>query len=141
MLYAIENPNDLKNGMILVATEVINTETTIKYGIGMKTKANVLNGDLSIATLLQTYANYEGVWSHGYINENYTTFPFTLKVKNCSDIILKGIVSENFLLTKLGIATATKKIYDYGKELTTFSPIYRHFDYYLIMEEDDIIEL
>lgn len=141
MLYAIENPGELKNGMILVATEEIDGETVVKYGIGLKTNTNVLNGDLSIATLLQTYANYEGVWIDGKINGNDVIFPFTLKVKQGSDIVLKGIVPENFLLTKLGIATATQKIYDFGKETTTFSPIYRHFDYFLVMGEDDLIEL
>lgn len=139
--YSIENPTNLRNGLILCATEQVDGETVVRYGTGFKTGQSVLNGDLSLATTLATYGNYEGVWRSGKINGNDVNFKYTLKIKRGTDIKLKGIVSDNFLLTALGIATATKKIYDYGNEETIFSPVYRHYDFFIVISENNLVEI
>ena len=76
--YAVENPNSLENGIIMVAYD---DQSTVRYGKGQKTKTIVMNGDLAISTLLSTYSKYEGVWRKGYINDELTYFPYTKKSK------------------------------------------------------------
>lgn len=139
--YAIENPTNLKNGMILCATETVDGEIVVRYGTGSKTGQSVLNGDLALSTTLATYGNYEGVWRDGKINGKDIRFKYTLKIKKGADINLKGIVADNFLLTDIGIATATKKIYDYGSETTTFSPIYRHYDFFIVVSKNNLVDI
>lgn len=139
--YAIENANNLENGIILVAYENNGTENVIKYGTGQKTSTTVINGDLSISSLLSDYARYEGVWNYGKINNKDVNFKYTKKVRKGKDFVLKGIRAENFFLTSLGIASATKKTFDFDNETTTVTPIYRHNDYFLVMNENDFIEM
>ena len=138
--YAIENPNSLENGMILVAYDA-GDENIVKYGSGQITGNLMPNGDLSISTLLRRYANYEGVWTRGYINDELVRFPYTKKVKKGDVFTLKGIITDRFFLTALGIATTDTKEYDFDRGTTKVTPIYRHFDYFLVMEQDDLIEL
>jgi len=139
--FAIENPDSLDNGMILVAYEVVNEENIVKYGNGQITGTLVPNGDLSISTLLRKYANYEGAWTYGHINDELVNFPYTTKCKKGDVFVLKGIQDDVFFLTALGIATTNTKEYDYENDLTRVTPIYRHFDQFLVMGKDDLIEL
>lgn len=141
ILYAIENPANLKNGMILCVTHEIDGETIVRYGTGQKSGQSVLNGDLALSTVLSTYGNYEGVWRNGKINDKDIQFKYTLKIKKGEDIKLKGIVPNNFLLTSLGIATATQKKYDYGNEITTFTPVYRHYDFFIVVSENNLVDI
>jgi hypothetical protein len=139
--YAIENPNGLENGIILVAYDTVDDENIVRYGRGQITKTNVMNGDLALSTLLSTYSKYEGVWRHGYINGELSYFPYTKKVKRGDAIRLKGIIADNFLLTSLGIATAISKKYDYANETTEITPVYRHYDYFLVMSENNLVAI
>jgi hypothetical protein len=139
--YAIENPNSLENGIILVSYDVSGDDNVLRYAKGQITKTLVPNGDLSISTLLSTYGRYEGVWREGYINDELVYFSYTRKVKKGNPIKLKGIVSDNFFLTTLGIGTAQNKRLDYANEMTEITPIYRHYNHFLVMDTDDLIEI
>jgi len=137
--YVLENPTDLDNGILLILTETVDSVIQVKKGIGGKSKQSISNGDLSNSSLLLNYGRYEGVWTVGNINGEQVNFDYTLRCKDGSDIILKGIIRECFLLTKIGIAIAKSKTYDYNTETTVFVPVYRHFDEFLVNETDNLV--
>jgi len=135
--YCAENPDGIDNGIILLAYEVVNGENVCKYGLGQKSGKSFINADLSIATLLSTYATYEGVWQKGQINGNDAAYPFTKRVRQGEEIIIKGILLDKVIATDLGIGLVTNRTVDVQNELTRITAIYRYKDDFPIVGIDE----
>lgn len=145
--YCIENRNSLDNGIVLIAYDVVSGENICRYGVGQKTRKSVVNGDLSIASLLAKYATYEGVWQEGRINNqgfwnSQDTYKFnvTKYTRQGAEITIKGVFLDKVILSKLGIGIVNQRKIDYENSITKLVALYRHSDNYLVLKEDDFID-
>lgn len=126
--YCIENPNSLDNGMILVCYEVKDGDNIVKYGNGQKSGKSIVNGDLSISTLLEKYARYEGTYKTGRINDKEYTFEFTRRVRQGKEIAFKGIFTDKLIFNNVGTGLLKSSTTDYTNELTKCTFMYRYSD-------------
>lgn len=135
---AIENSGDLANGMVLVAY-FVNDEgnNEMVYGTGQITGNDKPNGVLATSYLLKTFGNYIGTWHDGFIDGQAIAYRFSQYCRLGSEITLKGIVQQNYLFTDIGMALIQSKKYDYEKEVTICTPVYRHIDWYVVAENND----
>jgi len=124
--YCVENPNSIDNGLILVCYDIVSGENIAKYGTGQKTGKTIINGDLSIASLLVKYSRYEGTYKNGKINDKEYTFEFTKRVKQGTEITFKGIFSNNLVLNEIGQGVTKSSIIDYENENTKVVFNYRY---------------
>lgn len=139
--YCIENPDDIDNGIIWVNYETIDSVNKTVIAPGQRSGLAVTNGNLSLATLIRKYSKYEGTWENGKINGEDVEFDNTSRTKHGIDKIeLSGIYSDDYFLTDLGIGIAIKTI-DYEKNTTVLDSIYRYVDWFIIVEENNIVEL
>lgn len=139
---AIENPDDLGNGIILIAYKINDSgNNVIIYGVGQKTGNNIPNGVLATSYLLKQFGKYVGTWHEGIIDDENIDYHYSTYCRNGNDIKLKGIVSENYLLTDIGIALIKDKTYDYENEETICTPVYRHINFYSVSTNNDFIEM
>jgi len=146
--FCLENRNGLDNGIVLVAYDVVDGENICRYGKGQNSRKSVINGDLSISSLLAKYATYEGVWQEGKINNqgfwgNDDTYKYnvTKYTRQGEEITIKGVFLDKVILSKLGIGIVNQRKIDYENEVTKLVALYRHSDNYLIMKENDLIDL
>jgi len=145
--YCLENRNNLDNGIVLVAYDVIDGENICRYGKGQKSRKSVINGDLSISSLLAKYATYEGVWQEGKINnqgfwnkEDTYKFTTTKPCRQGEEITIKGVFLDKVILSKLGIGIVNQRKIDYENEVTKLVALYRHSDNYIVMSENNFID-
>jgi hypothetical protein len=135
---AIENASELGNGMILVAYKVNESgNNEMIYGTGQITGNDKPNGVMATSYLLKQFGNYVGTWHEGIIDKESILYRFSQYCRMGSDITLKGIVDENYLFTSIGMALIQQKKYDYEKEVTICTPVYRHIDWYVVAETND----
>jgi len=146
--FCLENRNSLDNGIVLVAYDVVDGENICRYGKGQKSRKSVINGDLSISSLLAKYATYEGVWQEGKINNQgfwngLDTYKYnvTKYTRQGEEITIKGVFLDKVILSKLGIGIVNQRKIDYENEVTKLVALYRHSDNYLIIKENDLIDL
>lgn len=144
MLYCMENISNLDNGLILLNYIESGTDNVIAYATGQKSGKDILNGRMSIANMLSLFGLWEGIWESGSINDKPYSFKKSIRIKLAKDKInLKGIYKDtNYFLSNLGIGftNGTKEL-DYEKRVTNFTPLYRDFDWILIVEENDMLDL
>jgi hypothetical protein len=139
---AIENASDLGNGMILVAYKVNDAgNNEMIYGTGQITGNDKPNGVMATSYLLKQFGNYVGTWHEGKIDNENILYRFSQYCRLGSDITLKGIIDENYLFTGIGMALIQQKKYDYEKEITICTPIYRHIDWYIVAADNDAIQM
>jgi hypothetical protein len=139
---ALENPSDLNNGIVLVAYFINGSgDNEILYGPGQITGNSVPNGVMATSYLLKEFGRYIGTWHEGIIDSENVTYNFSQYCKLGVDIKLKGIISENYLFTDIGVALIKEKKYDYENEETICTPIYMHIDFYQVADTDDFIEM
>lgn len=145
--YCLENRNSLDNGIVLLAYNVVDGENICRYGLGQKTHKSVINGDLSIASLLAKYATYEGVWQEGKINglgfwNDSDTYKFTTTkpTRQGEEITIRGAFLNKVILSKLGIGIVSQRKIDYENSITKIVAMYRHSDNYLVMSDDNLID-
>jgi len=122
--YCIENAANLDNGIVLIAYDVVDEENISRYGIGQKTGKLVLNGDLSLSSLIFNYGRYAGTYKSGQINGTTYNFENTSRTKKGVEITIKDIVSENEIKTLLGNGTILSKTKDYDNENTKVTLAY-----------------
>ena len=139
--HALENFESLDNGILLVNYEIDDEgNRNMRYGTGQITGKEMPNGLLATSFLLKTFGKYEGTWHYGFIDDDYINFDFSKYCRIGDPIELKGIITQNYLLTDIGMALVKTKEYDCEKDITTCYPVYRHRDPYLIMDENEYIE-
>lgn len=132
--FCMENRDSLDNGIILIDFETKNDENICRYGVGQKTNKSVINGSLSIASLLEKYATYEGAWTQGKINglgkykDGYYNYRTTKHVKKGEEITIKGIFLDKIIFTNLGLGIVNKREVDYENEITKLVAVYRYND-------------
>jgi hypothetical protein len=140
--YCLENPDDLQNGLILIHYDEVNGSKVIRNAQGKISGRSVPSGDLSIANMLYKFGTYEGTWEDGTINGEAVTFEHTKYTQEATDEIeLKGIYDQNYYLTDIGIGFAKTKKIDYKNGIITVSLLYRYNDWYIIVEQDNIIQM
>ena len=139
---AIENAADLGNGILLISYFVNDSgENEILYGNGQITGKQMPNALLSTSFLLKEFGNYMGTWHEGIVDGQTVYYHFSEYCKTGDDIVLKGIVDENYAYTDIGMALIKTKKFDYENETTTCTPVYRHVDFYVTAEDGVQIEM
>jgi len=131
--YCAENPNNIQNGIVLVTYETKDGTNKAKYGRGQYSGKSVINGDLSISSLLEDYATYEGTWNAGSINGKSQVFNFLKRSRQGIEISIKGIFLDKVILSKLGIGVIKPRTIDYQNENTKLTAVYRYSDDYLVL--------
>jgi hypothetical protein len=149
--FCIENRDSLDNGIVLMIYDTKNGDNIVRYGRGQKTGKSIVNGDLSIASLLEKYATYEGTWKHGTINDKgfwnnqdgVYDFYATKHLRQGQEIIIKGIFLDKIIFTNLGLGIVNKREVDYENEITKIVAIYRHSDPFYIYGsgQDDPVDV
>ena len=119
--YCLENKSNLDNGVILVNYETSGDNLIVSYGDVQIVNTSFLNGNLSLSSILRTYCRYEGTFTEGYINGTPVIFSETPYNKEGKELTLLGIVTENFIRTKIGTGkvVSRKFNFDVGKLTTT----------------------
>jgi hypothetical protein len=134
--FCLENRNSLDNGIILMAYDTIDGENICRKGMGLNTRNTILNGDLSIASLLVKYATYEGTWQQGQIdgkgfwnNQDGVYRYYTTKhIREAEEITIKGIFLDKVIFTNLGLGIVAQRKVDYENEVTKLVAVYRYSD-------------
>jgi hypothetical protein len=141
--YCIENANDLENGLILLCyTEDTYGNKNIEYSTGQRSKSSVLNAKISLANMMKAFGTWQGVWLTGYLNDEELSFNKTIRTrKGLVEINLNGIYENKYFLTGLGIGLAKTKTIDYEKGYTQLLLNYRYSDPFIIVEEDNLLEI
>lgn len=145
--YCAENPNNLNNGIVLVVYATENGKNVVSYGVGQNSGKSVINGELSIATLLRNYATYEGTWEEGLINDKGNnpngkqTFYNTIRAREGKEFMLKGIVLDKLVMTRLGIGFVKSREIDYNTGTTKITAVYRHDDLFLGIGDNDLVDM
>lgn len=141
--YCVENPDDISNGIILLNYETIDSVKTLRYDKGRISNIMVPNGYISIANLLHNFANFNGVWALGKINDIDRAFINTKWVKQgTKPIVLKGIYENNYFFTDIGCGFAKiNKAIDYENRTTTITLIYSYNEFYIVVSDDEILSL
>jgi len=126
--FCVENAESIENGIILLAYDVVDDENIVRYGIGQKTTESVINGDLSISSLLAKYGTYEGTWETGKINDrgflgktdldDVFNFSYTKRMIEGKEVTFKGILTDNLVRNNLGDGVVKSKTIDYNNQLT-----------------------
>ena len=136
LAWCLENRNGLDNGIILIQYDTVNDINVVHKGIGQNTKDSIVNGELSIASLLAKYATYEGTWKQGKINgkgfnntqDSYYAYKTTKYVRQGEEITIKGIFLDKIIYTNLGLGIVTQRKVDYENEVTKLVANYRYSD-------------
>ena len=145
--YCAENPTSLNNGIVLVVYNTENGVNKVRYGTGQNSGKSVINGELSLATLIKNYATYEGTWEEGLINDKGNnsngkqTFYNTIRCRNGKEIWLKGIVLDKVVLTKLGVGLVKSRNIDYNTGITKITAVYRHDDHFLGFGDNELTDM
>jgi hypothetical protein len=134
--FCIENRDSLDNGIVLLDYGTVDDENICRFGIGQNTKNIIINGSLSIASLLEKYATYEGSWSEGKINDKgfgsnndgFYNYYATKHIRQGDEITIKGVFLDKIILTNLGLGIINKREVDYENEVTRVSAVYRYLD-------------
>jgi len=134
--FCLENRNSLDNGIVLMIYDTVDDENICRKGMGCNTRNTILNGDLSIASLLVKYATYEGTWQQGQIdgkgfwnNQDGVYKYYTTKhVREAEEITIKGIFLDKIIFTNLGLGIVAQRKVDYENEVTKLVAVYRYSD-------------
>lgn len=94
--YAIENPNDLERGVILVCCD---SENNIRNRIGHFSMREDPNGFMAMSNLILDFGIYEGVWVDGKHNDENIYFENTTRTKLGIEHTLKGTILSLFYNT------------------------------------------
>lgn len=116
--YCIENKSNLENGLILINYEPVGDEYHVSYGETQIQGTSFLNGNLSFSSLLLNFCRYEGVFYEGYINGVKTTFKNTVYNKEGIEIEFLGIITEDFIRTKIGTGKVMSVTYNFDNMTT-----------------------
>lgn len=136
LAWCLENRNGLDNGIVLIQYDTVNDINVVRKGIGQNTKDSIVNGDLSIASLLTKYATYEGTWKQGKINgkgfnntqDGYYLYKTTKHVRQGEEITIRGIFLDKIIFTNLGLGIVAQRKPDYENEVTKIVGNYRYSD-------------
>lgn len=134
--FCMENRNSLDNGIVLMIYDTVGGDNICRSGVGQKSGSSIINGDLSIASLLAKYATYEGTWKQGQINkkgfwnnqDGVYDFKTTKHVRQGEEITIKGIFLDKIIFTNLGLGIITQRKVDYENEITKVVAMYRYSD-------------
>lgn len=121
--YCIQNPNDLDNGIILVA---LDSSNIVMNKVGLLSKSMETNGYLAISNILIDFCTYEGIWLDGKINNANAKFKNTIRNKVGQEIMLKGNKQGLFFKTKDGVGIIDSGTIDIEREYTKIKLRYRH---------------
>lgn len=136
LAFCLESRNSLDNGIVLVCYDTIDGKNIVRAGIGQNTGKSIINGDLSIASLLTKYATYEGTWKIGQINgkgfwnnqDGIFGYHATKHIRQGEEITIKGVLLDKIIFTNLGLGIVVQRNIDYENETTKIVAMYRYSD-------------
>lgn len=121
--YAVMNPNDLKDGLIIVA---VGPDNKVMNKTGKISNLFETNGFLALSNILLDFLRYEGVWLEGKINGEYNTFSTSERNKVGVEIKVQGILKSLFYTTQIGIGLVDEGTLDFDNENTSLMLRYRY---------------
>jgi hypothetical protein len=131
LLYCVTNPNNTKNGLILINHD---ENGVVLYGKSFIDNNNILNGNLSLSSLLNRFGRYEGSWYSGKINGIDVSFEHLLRIKEGEEISIHGIIDWMFFTTDLGNGGLITSItHDFNSQITKTKITYRD-DFWLMAQ-------
>lgn len=120
--FAVYNPNDLEDGLILVVAKNFVVE---QYTCPISSQS-MPNGIIALSNVLLDFARYESVWHYGKINDVTTDFTTTQRNKVGIEITLQGRLFSMFYITQIGIGIVESCKYDLDEETTKLVLRYRY---------------
>lgn len=121
--YCVFNPNDLKDGLVLITTD---NNNVVLNSTGLISNVIETNGLLSLSYILNTYCRYEGIWHTGILNGYVVTFTTTERNKLGTDLKLKGYKNSLFYTTQIGVGLIDEGEVDFDNENTLLKLRYRY---------------
>jgi hypothetical protein len=141
--YAIENPNDMEDGVILVC---VDDEGNVLNRQGIISGLMETNGYLALSNLLYEFTRYEGVFDEGNINGKTTEFATTVRSKLGIELTLKGTVPFLFYGTQLGAGLIDDGTIDVERQYTKIKLRYKYISdalsdqWVLVVQKEDDFE-
>jgi len=125
--YCIENANNLDEGLILINYNQVGDQFVAAYGDTQIQGVQILNGNLSLSTILRNFATREGTFVTGKINGEDALFRYTTYTKLGEEITIKGIVWNQYFDTMIEEKTGLVKTltHDFENGITKVTLIYR----------------
>jgi len=124
--YCIENANSIDEGLILINYEQVEDEFVASYGDTQIQGTKILNGNLSLSSILNNFVTREGTYINGKINDKDVLFYNTTYSKKGIEITVKGIIFNMFFDTNIDRAGLVKSVtHDFEQRITKINLIYR----------------
>lgn len=124
--YCIEKANDLNDGLILVNYTQINDQFVVLYGDTQIQGTKILNGNLSLSSILNNFVRREGTYTNGQINDQDVRFYNTTYSKKGVEFTVKGIIDNRFFDTNIDRSGMVKTLtHDFENQITKITLMYR----------------
>ena len=121
--FCVLNPNELREGLILLAVDENNV---VRNKPGFISNLEETNGYLAISNILYEYGRYEGVWHVGEVNSVMSNFTTTQRNKIGIELSLSGRKESLFYVTQIGLGMLDNGRIDFENENTKITLRYRY---------------
>jgi hypothetical protein len=141
--FAIENPNSMEDGVVLVA---VDDDNNVRNIMGRLSGRIETNGYLALSHLLNEFGRYEGVYVEGFINEETAEFETTSRSKLGIELTLKGTMPYLFYGTQFGAGLIDDGTIDIEKGYTKIKLRYKYISdalsdqWVLVVQKEDDFE-
>jgi len=136
--YCIENANNLEEGLVLINYNQVGDQFVAAYGDTQIQGTKILNGNLSLSTILRNFATKEGTYINGQINDENVLFDNTTYSKRGMEITVKGIIDNRFFDTNIDRAGLVKTLtHDFENRVTKITLIYRIKSGLIVQDESE----
>lgn len=136
--YCIENANNLDEGLILINYNQVGDQFVAAYGDTQIQGTKILNGNLSLSTILRNFATKEGTYINGQINDENVLFDNTTYSKRGIEITVKGIIDNRFFDTNIDRSGLVKTLtHDFEERITKITLIYRIKSGLIVQDESE----
>jgi hypothetical protein len=135
--YCIKNPNDLENSLCLINYEIdANGEKKVVSANTQLAGKKMLNGELSLSTIINKYCLEEGTFNSGEVNGETKIFKSTFRTKVGEEFttkiavdedgneIVTGIIDGDYMSTTMGIGLVRDLEHDFDQQITRVTLLY-----------------
>lgn len=136
--YCIEKANDLTEGLILINYNQVGDQFIAAYGDTQIQGTKILNGNLSLSSILNNFVRREGTYINGQINDHDVLFYNTTYSKKGIEFTVKGIIDNRFFDTNIDRAGMVKSLtHDFEHQITKITLMYRIKSGLIVKDESE----
>lgn len=136
--YCIEKANDLTEGLILINYNQVGDQFVAAYGDTQIQGTKILNGNISLSSILNNFVIREGTYVNGQINDQDVLFYNTTYSKKGVEFTVKGIIDNRFFDTNIDRAGMVKSLtHDFEHQITKITLMYRIKSGLIVQDETE----